>query len=296
MKKPLKDMIENSSATEEEKKAMIKYLQEITLKKQVFKSSFSPKSNTITINEELMIYPILAHEYGHYLYEKIKEEDLIQTFPSIEKEAQDHFSKLYIEDSLIDNYKRKSKHFYQETYQKEENKFLETLNSLFHQNSFDALATLLEKTIRYEYRIKDDLKETQEAISMEMQRILNTYEEKEILSYIYFQYGVVMIQNRTIRAYAETFEPRGYGMFSDLCMALFKGNYYTSDLFFCHEKAYYEKEDNALNEQFANFVSLRLNKNQEMLEILRYVLGKEYYDFLETLYQKAINKLIQKQK
>ena len=84
--------------------------------------------------------------------------------------------------------------------------------------------------------------------------------------------------------------PKGLSMAIDLLSAIHENKFYKME--FCHSYDYYQKSiDRSLEEQYANYIALRLTNCSRALNDIEQILGKEYLIFMNNLYKMSLQKL-----
>ncbi len=264
----------------------------LTLEKAYITPAYYSSTKKIVMTEEMM-YPIyLAHEFGHYLFDYLDDDDLERASTYVSK-AQDNFTTSYISDTIIDdNYRFINKRM-AELLKEQDEKIRLDISSLYQDGNIEELASYVRNTIIHDYNIKSVDTETLDKIDQSVIAILNNNGEKQVKNYIYVNYGKKLATTKA-QVLLDKEEPKGLSMMFDLFSSLNDGKYY--NLPFTHDASYYQKNDTlAFNEQFANYTALKLTNCQENLDNVRKVLGDEYTSFMDSLLTKSLTKLGVKQ-
>lgn len=74
----------------------------LTLEKAYITPAYYSSTKKIVMTEEMMETIYLAHEFGHYLFDYLDDDDLERASTYVSK-AQDNFTTSYISDTIIDD-------------------------------------------------------------------------------------------------------------------------------------------------------------------------------------------------
>lgn len=246
------------------------------------------KDNVIYLTEFDEQNPmVVAHEFGHYMLD-VQRENNLEEFKQIKEKAQDYFQHSYIYDNYIDDLKRNLNEIFHQKgkkiMQEEENK----INELIQNGDVNELFIMTKKSVLYCYNVRGSYNEE------EIDNItLNIMNSKYFHSFLRENLVQRNAYGRTILEISLDPNTKGMLMLSDLFSSLNDGNYYNFDLPFHHNSDYYEKNETySFEEQFANFTSLKLNGCEKELEIIKAVLGNEYYEYMNDYFQKKIEQVV----
>lgn len=285
--------VQNAPLDDTQRQSIFCNTKGLVLKKRLTRSHYSKGRQELVMDEDTLDNYIFSHEFGHFLLDSVLDDTLFEKSKKVMKGAQESFTYQYIYDKnyTFDICSRKMKESIEKIECKENQRLIDELHTLFSKDTdMNLLALWLRKTLMYVYKIQVvETSNINHILEEKILTIVNTYSENQIVDYIMQTYGKDVVAKRAYMRINHEEMPNGLTLLSDLFSALFDGKYYNFETPFCHDFIYYEKnERNSLHEQFANFASLMLMDCKEALSIVKYLLGDEYYDFMESLYHNSI--------
>ncbi len=261
-------------------------LSKLKIEKSRDLSNYSSKNKTIYFDEDMFDLVVLAHEFGHFMYEFFSYDEYEEEIKNNISIAQEHFSKQFINGNLIDYYERYAENKMNQYKNIELDKFEMMLENYVNNEEYNKIFELLKKAVINDYHCEI---EDNEEFEKEIIKILNNNSMETIVKYIITKYGV-MFANKKAMIRLNNEEPKGISMLIDLLSAINEGKYYYFS--FCHKPDYYKKSnDRAFEEEFANYVALRLTNCQKALNDLGNILGYDYLIMMDKYYNIVIEKM-----
>ena len=262
---------------------------DLTILKSNCLSNYSNKYKKIYLDEDMFDKIVLAHEFGHFMYEFFPYNDFEDLINHNISKAQKKFTEQYINGDLIDFYERRAKQKMEQYITLEINNFKTLLNDAVVNEDYNVIFELLKKTIRNDYQVNiDDSEELEQKLLM----ILNNNSLEVVVKYILDNYGIILANKKAmIRLNNE--EPKGVSMLIDLLSAIHEGKYY--EFSFCHKPDYYKKSnDRSFEEEFANYVALRLTNCKKALQDIGNILGYDYLLMMDRFYNVVLENMARK--
>ena len=256
-------------------------------------------NNVIYLNEyDIHNSMVIAHEFGHYLLD-LDREDIKERYDEVKKLAQENFTTNFISNDKIDSFKRTLNKVFSLEFSKQkemtEKEFDEMMISSENTNNYDKLYLLVQKAVLNYNHIREEYnKEQLEKVALD---IMNSFSKEQLLEFLKQNALDLEVYGKTNVELSKNKETKGLLMLSDLLSSIYDGEYYGAELPFHHDVNYYKKNPNySFEEAFANFTSLKLNHCEKELELVRFVLGNEYYNFLDNYFNMKIQKIETKQR
>ena len=268
---------------------IIERLSTLTIKKSLSMSNYIKQTKTINLDEDMFDKIVLAHEFGHYLYSYINYNEIKEEEYRIKQIAQENFTNHYVNGYLIDNYNDLANNKMDEYVNKEIISFNYEIKNIFENKDYNQIFNYLKKIIIEKYKIYNLNKEDEEILNDKIINILNNYSEEQIKKYIEVNYSS-MYATKKAMVKINNENPRGLSMAIDLLSAIHENKYYKMK--FCHSYDYYQKSiDRSLEEQYANYIALRLTNCREALNDIEKILGKEYIIFMDNLFKLSLENM-----
>ena len=265
-------------------------------------SNYNKRLNKIILNEvDSMNEFVISHEVGHYLFDLLNRQKYEDKFSVIKENAQDLFSKSYVTEDVIHSNLKKLREFCEQSNVKYKNQFTAELVNVLNSSDNDKLYEMLKMALIYYNKLLSYDDKALEQIEMKALDLLNMLKGNEndavnqILNFLIENYVDNQASSLTMLELSSS-SLRGLNMFSDLCSALFDGKYYNFDLVYLHDEEYYLNPSNSLDEQFANYFSIKINNCVELLDNMNKIFGEDYINFMDEIYLEALQKMMKNEK
>ena len=241
-------------------------------------SGYNPYTHTITIGEDFK-YDRMAffHEFAHALFDQFIGDSSYENSHITSDEALNGLYERIMEELSKTNFLEN-----EEAIRKYYNELSKEILSEIKGEDSDAL--LRERIESYENLPREELEEIARTLGLKVDEDLKVEEvairslvaeELDIMRYLY--------QNSDYMVYSAI---------TGLCDSLTKGEFSQENHLPGHSSDYYATDENpgtiVINEAFAYYMSLRLSNNEGALELVRTLIGDEYYDLLESIYNEVV--------